>query len=90
MRGGEPDPKQVEAIIRFARGLPMVVDACRAANGSNIGVEDFQIGEGRKCNARSCQSDFDGRRACVVNSTRRWKRRLVVRWFDTAGLYARS
>ena len=25
MRGGEPDPKQVEAIIRFARGLPMVV-----------------------------------------------------------------
>jgi tetratricopeptide (TPR) repeat protein len=25
LRGGEPDPKQVEAIIRFARGLPMVV-----------------------------------------------------------------
>lgn len=25
MRGGEPDPKQVEAIIAFARGLPMVV-----------------------------------------------------------------
>ena len=25
LRGGEPDPKQVQAIIRFARGLPMVV-----------------------------------------------------------------
>ena len=25
MRGGEPDPQQVEAIIQFARGLPMVV-----------------------------------------------------------------
>lgn len=25
MRGGEPDPQQVEAIIRFARGLPIVV-----------------------------------------------------------------
>ncbi len=25
MRGGEPDPQQVEAIIKFARGLPLVV-----------------------------------------------------------------
>ena len=25
MRGGEPNPAQVEAIIRFARGLPIVV-----------------------------------------------------------------
>jgi len=27
MRGGEPDPKQVEAIIRFARGLPLAATA---------------------------------------------------------------
>jgi hypothetical protein len=26
-RGGEPDPKQVEAIVQFARGLPMAVTA---------------------------------------------------------------
>ena len=25
MRGGEPNPTQVDAIIRFARGLPIVV-----------------------------------------------------------------
>jgi tetratricopeptide (TPR) repeat protein len=27
LRGGEPDPKQVEAIIRFARGLPLAATA---------------------------------------------------------------
>ncbi len=27
VRGGQPDPKQVEAIIDFARGLPMVVNS---------------------------------------------------------------
>lgn len=33
MRGGEPDPKQVDAIIAFARGLPMVGDKRSAVVG---------------------------------------------------------
>jgi tetratricopeptide (TPR) repeat protein len=41
LRGGEPDPKQVEAIIRFARGLPMVVTGA-VQLWVKYGVEDFQ------------------------------------------------
>jgi tetratricopeptide (TPR) repeat protein len=41
LRGGEPDPKQVEAIIRFARGLPMVVTSA-VQLWVKYGVEDFQ------------------------------------------------
>jgi len=41
MRGGEPDPAQVEAIIRFARGLPMVVTSA-VQLWVKYGVEDFQ------------------------------------------------
>ncbi|MGB9763675.1 MAG: hypothetical protein ACPLW7_06810, partial [Minisyncoccia bacterium] len=41
MRGGEPDPKQAEAIIRFARGLPMVVTSA-VQLWVKYGVEDFQ------------------------------------------------
>jgi hypothetical protein len=41
MRGGEPDLKQVEAIIRFARGLPMVVTSA-VQLWVKYGVEDFQ------------------------------------------------
>jgi len=41
MRGGEPDPKQVEAIIRFARGLPMVVTTA-VRLWVEYGVEDFE------------------------------------------------
>ena len=40
MRGGEPDPKQVEAIIGFARGLPMVVTSA-VQLWVEYGVEDF-------------------------------------------------
>jgi len=42
LRGGEPDPKQVEAIIRFARGLPMVVTSA-VQLWVKYGVEDFQV-----------------------------------------------
>jgi tetratricopeptide (TPR) repeat protein len=41
MRGDEPDPKQVEAIVRFARGLPMVVTST-VQLWVQYGVEDFQ------------------------------------------------
>ena len=41
MRGGEPDPKQVEAIIGFARGLPMVVTTA-VQLWVEYGVEDFE------------------------------------------------
>ena len=41
MHGGEPDPKQVDAIIRFARGLPMVVTSA-VQLWVKYGVEDFQ------------------------------------------------
>jgi tetratricopeptide (TPR) repeat protein/uncharacterized membrane protein len=41
MRGGEPDPEQVETIIRFARGLPMVITSA-VQLWVKYGVEDFQ------------------------------------------------
>jgi ATP/maltotriose-dependent transcriptional regulator MalT len=41
MRGGIPDPAQVDAIIRFARGLPMVVTSA-VQLWVKYGVEDFQ------------------------------------------------
>ncbi len=41
MRGGEPNPAQVEAIIRFARGLPIVVTSA-VRLWVQYGVEDFQ------------------------------------------------
>lgn len=41
MHGGEPDPAQVEGIIRFARGLPMVVTSA-VQLWVKYGVEDFQ------------------------------------------------
>ncbi len=40
-RGGEPDPTQVEAIIRFARGLPLAVTTA-VRLWVLYGVEDFQ------------------------------------------------
>ena len=41
MRGSTPDPAQVDAIIRFARGLPMVVTSA-VQLWVQYGVEDFQ------------------------------------------------
>jgi tetratricopeptide (TPR) repeat protein len=41
MRGGQPDPKQVDAIIEFARGLPIVVNSA-VQLWVQYGVEDFQ------------------------------------------------
>lgn len=40
MRGGDPNPEQVKAIIRFARGLPMVVTSA-VQLWVKYGVEDF-------------------------------------------------
>ena len=42
VRGGEPDTVQVEAIIQFARGLPMVVNSA-VELWVKYGVEDFQV-----------------------------------------------
>ena len=42
MRGGEADPKQVEAIIAFARGLPMVVTSA-VQLWVEQGVENFEV-----------------------------------------------
>lgn len=41
MRGGAPDPAQVEAIVAFARGLPVVVTSA-VRLWVQYGVEDFQ------------------------------------------------
>jgi tetratricopeptide (TPR) repeat protein len=41
LRGGEPDPKQVEAIIRFARGLPIVVTSA-VRLWVKYGIENFE------------------------------------------------
>jgi tetratricopeptide (TPR) repeat protein len=41
MRGGEPNPAQVEAILSFARGLPIVVTSA-VQLWVEYGVEDFQ------------------------------------------------
>jgi len=41
IRGGEPAPKQVEAIIAFSRGLPMVATSA-VRLWTQYGVEDFQ------------------------------------------------
>jgi hypothetical protein len=41
IRGGQPNPKQVDAIIEFARGLPMVVNSA-VQLWVRYGVEDFQ------------------------------------------------
>lgn len=41
MRGGEPEPAQVETIIGFARGLPIVVTSA-VRLWVQYGVEDFQ------------------------------------------------
>ncbi len=41
MRGGDPDPAQVEAIIRFARGLPLVITST-VQLWVKYGVENFQ------------------------------------------------
>lgn len=41
MRGGIPNPEQVEAIIRFSRGLPMVVTSA-VRLWVQYGIEDFQ------------------------------------------------
>jgi tetratricopeptide (TPR) repeat protein len=41
MRGGNPDPTQVKAIIKFARGLPMVVTSA-VQLWVKYGVDDFQ------------------------------------------------
>jgi tetratricopeptide (TPR) repeat protein len=41
IRSGDPDPKQVEAIVEFARGLPMVATTV-VQLWVKYGVEDFQ------------------------------------------------
>ncbi len=41
IRSGDPDPKQVEAIVQFARGLPMVATTV-VQLWVKYGVEDFQ------------------------------------------------
>ena len=82
MRGGEPDPAQVEAIIRFARGLPMVVTSA-VQLWVKYGVEDFQIGQSR--NRRQSRGPFDGGRAERVDSrARSGGNRALVRPTDSA------
>ncbi|HEX9132190.1 MAG TPA: hypothetical protein VF844_07850 [Ktedonobacteraceae bacterium] len=41
IRGGDPDPKQIEAIVQFARGLPMVATTV-VQLWVKYGLEDFQ------------------------------------------------
>ena len=77
MCGGEPTPAQVESIIRFARGLPMVVTSA-VQLWVKYGVEDFQVGQSR--DRRQSRGSLDGRCAeCLIPAL---EAAAIVRWFD--------
>jgi tetratricopeptide (TPR) repeat protein len=77
LRGGEPDPKQVEAIIRFARGLPMVVTSA-VQLWVKYGVEDFQAVK-PEIVANLVDRLMEGVPRAMVPAL---EAAAVVRWFD--------
>jgi tetratricopeptide (TPR) repeat protein len=77
LRGGEPDPKQVEAIIRFARGLPMVVTSA-VQLWVKYGVEDFQAVK-PEIVANLVDRLMEGVPKAMVPAL---EAAAIVRWFD--------
>lgn len=77
MRGGEPAPTQVEAIIRFARGLPMVVTSA-VQLWVKYGVEDFQSVKAEIV-ANLVDRLMEGVPSSLIPAL---EAAAVVRWFD--------
>ncbi len=77
MRGGEPDPIQVEAIIHFARGLPMVVTSA-VQLWVKYGVEDFQAVK-VEIVANLVDRLMEGVPSTLIPAL---EAAAVVRWFD--------
>jgi len=77
MRGGEPDPAQVEAIIKFARGLPMVVTSA-VQLWVKYGVEDFQSVKAEIV-ANLVDRLMEGVPSSLIPAL---EAAAVVRWFD--------
>lgn len=77
MRGGEPDAVQVDAIIRFAHGLPMVITSA-VQLWVKYGLEDFQ-----SVKAEIVANLVDRLMEGVPNSLiPALEAAAVVRWFD--------
>lgn len=83
MRGGEPDPVQVDVIIRFARGLPMVVTSA-VQLWVKYGVEDFQSVKAEIV-ANLVDRLMEGVPAALLPA---FEAAAVVRWFDQPVLRA--
>jgi tetratricopeptide (TPR) repeat protein len=77
MRGGQPDSVQVEAIIRFARGLPMVVTSA-VQLWVKYGVEDFQSVKAEIV-ANLVDRLMEGVPSALIPAL---EAAAVVRWFD--------
>ena len=77
MRGGEPNPAQVEAIIRFARGLPMVVTSA-VQLWIEYGKEDFQSVKPRVV-ADLVDRLMEGVPNALIPAL---EAAAIVRWFD--------
>ena len=77
MRGGEPDPVQVDAIIKFARGLPMVVTSA-VQLWVKYGVEDFQSVKAEIV-ANLVDRLMEGVPSSLIPAL---EAAAVVRWFD--------
>lgn len=77
MRGGQPNPVQVEAIIRFARGLPMVVTSA-VQLWVKYGVEDFQSVKAEIV-ANLVDRLMEGVPSALIPAL---EAAAIVRWFD--------
>jgi tetratricopeptide (TPR) repeat protein len=77
MCGGEPDPAQVDAIIKFARGLPMVVTSA-VQLWVKYDVEDFQSVK-VEIVANLVDSLMEGVPSELIPAL---EAAAVVRWFD--------
>ena len=77
MRGGEPDLVQVETIIRFARGLPMVVTSA-VQLWVKYGVEDFQSVKAEIV-ANLVDRLMEGVPSSLIPAL---EAAAIVRWFD--------
>ncbi len=77
MRGGEPNPTQVDAIIRFARGLPMVVTSA-VQLWVKYNVEDFQSVKAEIV-ANLVDRLIEGVPSTLIPAL---EAAAIVRWFD--------
>jgi tetratricopeptide (TPR) repeat protein len=77
MRRGEPNPAQVDAIIKFARGLPIVVTSA-VQLWVKYGVEDFQLVKAEII-ANLVDRLMEGVPSALIPAL---EAAAVVRWFD--------